>query len=227
MRWMSSIVGALVVVAAGLGAGVAIGGKKVTHTLTDTTTVAHTVRLTVTAKAPATPVDVNSTTTHTTSASPSGGIGSGTSQQYYATYLSSQSTGNNETDAGLDNDPQSAELNGQTYPHALAMDLQPGDLGAESIQLPIPGFKHFSAPTVGLETSDSAKASYKLTIYKNNDGPGATVLYSATFTGPSGTHAVSFDTQSATDLVLDWTNLTKPEPDGEDEFVFANPVVTG
>lgn len=228
MKWISSIVGALVVAAAGLAVGFAIGGKKVTHTLTATTTVAHTVRLTVTTKAAATPVSVNSTTTHTGSSSPSASGGSGgASQEYYDTYLSSQNTGNNASDAQLDESPQNLELKGQTYQHAVALDLYTNNSNTtESYQLPIPGFKHFSAPLAGLETSNSAKASYKLTIYKNNDGPGATVLYSGTFTGPSGTHAISFDTQGATDLVLDWTNITNPEPDSPDQFIFANPVAT-
>jgi hypothetical protein len=228
MRWMSSIVAALIVAAAGLAVGFAIGGKKVTHTLTDTTTIAHTVRMTVTAKAPATPVSVNSTTSHATSSTTSTTEGSGSpSQEYYDTYLSTQDTGSNASNAQLDDGSQNLELKGQTYPHAVALDLDTENGNTtESYQLPIPGFTRFSAPVAGLATSNSAKASYKLTIYKNNDGPGATVLYSATFTGPSGTHAISFDTQSATDLVLDWTNLTNQEPDDGDQFIFANPVVT-
>jgi len=228
MKWTASIIGALIVAAAGLAVGVAIGGKKVTHTLTATTTVAHTVRMTVTAKAPATQVAVSSSTTHASSSTPASSSGSGAaSQEYYDTYLATQNTGSNASNAQLDSGPQNLELKGQTYPHAVALDIYTGNGNTtESYQLPIPGFTHFSAPVAGLETSNSAKASYKLTIYKNNDGPGATVLYSATFTGPSGTHAISFDTAGATDLVLDWTNLTNPEPDSPDQFIFANPVVT-
>jgi hypothetical protein len=228
MNWISSIVGALLVAVAGLGVGFAIGGKKTTRTVTRTTTVAHTVQMTITAKAPPTNVAVASTTTGATSSTTSTTNGSGTpSREYYATYLASQTTGSNASNAGLDDNPQNLELNGQTYPHAVALDLYT-DNGStiESYQLPIPGFNHFSASVAGLQTSDSAKASYKLTIYKNNDDPGATVLYSATFTGPSGTHPVSFATQGATDLVLDWANLTNPEADSEDGFIFANPVVT-
>jgi hypothetical protein len=218
--------------------GIAIGGKKTTNVSTRTITVVHRD----VASLPATTSTSTSTSTSGTSTSPAGTTAttsstttssgpSSSSKQYYANYLSTQDTSqldSNATNAGLDGNASSLELNGQTYPQAVAFDLSTDGQTpqTESYQLPIPGFKHFSASIAGLATNDSAKSSYKLTIYKNNDNPGATVLYTDTFSGPSGTHAISFDTQGATDLVLDWTEPSSGEPDSSDQFILANPVVS-
>ena len=242
MSWKSSLTGALLVVIAGLAVGVAIGGKKTTHivtvtrhntdtkTITLTTTLpAKTTTVTTTATAPVATTPVTTPAGGTTSTPVSTAPGN-SSRQYYADYVSTQTTGNNAEQADLDSDPTSLELNGNTYPHAIAFDLQPGGCCSQptdSYQLPIPGFSSFRSALAGLVTSDSASASYKLTIYKNNDNPGAVVLYSNTFTGPSGVHPVSFSTQGATDLLLVWTNTTYDKAnDDQDTFVFADPVVT-
>jgi hypothetical protein len=169
---------------------------------------------------------------HRTGGRPSAGTtASGASQQYYDVYLAKQDTNqldNLATDAVFDTTASTLQLKGQTYPHAVAIDLNTHGSSpvTESYQLPIPGFKRFSSPIVGLDTNASAKASYKLTVYKNNDNPGATVLYTATFNGPSDTHPMSFNTHVATDLVFDWSEPSSGEPDNSDQFIMANPVVT-
>jgi hypothetical protein len=240
VNWRSSLTGALLVAAAGLGVGIAIGGKKTTRIATRTVTVVHreVASLPATTSTPtstSTSTSGTSTsppgTTATTSSTTTSSAASGGSKQYYANYLSTQDTtqlDSNATHAGLDGNASSLELKGQTYPQAVAFDLSTDGHTpqTESYQLPIPGFTHFSASIAGLATNDSANSSYKLTIYKNNDNPGATVLYTDTFNGPSGTHAIGFDTQGATDLVLDWTEPTSGEPDYSDQFILANPVVS-
>lgn len=234
MNWKSSLMGAVVVIAAGLGVGVAIGAKKAGRAPTGTTTVARTIRVTVTTTTPATTSTPTATaTTGTSTAPPASSKGTTNSQQYYADYLSIQSTGNGGNNASLDSSPSTIELKGQTYSHAIAFDLSPDNsqTNSESYQLPIPGFKHVSASLAGLQTSTPAGDSYKLTIYKDNDNPGATVLYNASFAGPSGTHAVSFDTQGATDLLFVWGSTTADanstnSSSSPDIFVFADPVIS-
>jgi hypothetical protein len=229
VNWKSSLTGAVIVAAAGLAAGFAVGGK--TTTRTRTMTVAQTVTATVTSTASQNPGSTSNTTRTKPSTGTSNGNSSGSSQQYYADYLSSQDSSqlnNNATNVSMDENPTSLQLNGQTYAHAVAFDLNNNSNTqpvTESYQLPVPGFRHFSASLAGLATNASAKASYKLTIYKNNDNPGATALFSASFAGPSGTHPISFDTQGATDIVLDWGEPSSGEPDDPDQFILADPVV--
>jgi hypothetical protein len=225
--------GALLVAAAGLAVGLAIGGKTTNHARTQTTTVTHTVTVTTSLAAKTPTGSTNSTTSTSSSRGPSSaGGGGGSAQQYYANYLSTQDTSNGGSYASLDSSPSTIQLKGQTYSHAVAFDLSPNDSNnnSESYQLAIPVFKHFSASSAGLQTSTPAGNSYKLTIYKNNDNPGATVLYTDTFTGPSGTHAVGFDTQGATDLLFVWASTagdaSSTSANGSDVFVFADPVVT-
>jgi serine/threonine protein kinase len=107
MNWISSIAGALLVAAAGLVVGVGMGGNNTARTVTSTTTVAHTVPMTVTAKAPPTKgaVDPPSAGATTSTTSTSGGSG-GPSQEYYATYLASQNTGTDASNSDLDENPQ-------------------------------------------------------------------------------------------------------------------------
>lgn len=224
MNWRASLSAAVIVALAGLAVGVAIGGKtKTTSGGARTITVTKTITTTT---------GSGGTSTTGSSTSTSGGGGQSASQEYYSDYLTAQSNNNdlntNGTNASLDSSPTSLVLEGQTYQHAVAFDLSPGDSNGQllSMQLPIPGFTHFSASLAGLATDDSARATYKLTIYKNNDNPGATVLYTATFTGPSGTHPINFDTHGATDIVLDWTQPSSGEPDSSDQFIIADPVVT-
>jgi hypothetical protein len=233
VNWKSSLSGAVLVAIAGLVVGVAVGGKTTTHTATATVTVDRTT--TVVAESNGTTSTTSSTSTDsagtaggttTTSISTTSG-----SKQYYADYLANQGTqqlDNNATSASLDSNPSSLQLKGQTYQNAVAIDLSPDGSNpiTESYQLPVPGLKHFSSPIAGLNTNASAKTSFKLTIYKNNDNPGATVLYTATFAGPSDTHPISFDTQGATDLVLDWTEPPHGEPSGSYQFIIADPIVT-
>lgn len=228
MNWKSSLTGAVLVIVVGLAVGFAVGGKKSERTITvvrkriisKTKTV--TLATTVAAKSA-------KTTTSTTTTPAATSTTANSSQQYYASYLNTQNTGTNADQASLDDSPSTQELNGNTYANAVAFDLDPSGNGdpTDTYQLPIPGFTTFTSSVAGLVTSASANASYKLTIYKNNDNPGATVLYSNTFTGPSGTHPVSFKTQGATDLLLVWTNTSYDINSGNsDTFVFADPVVT-
>ena len=231
MNWKASLAGALVVAAAGLAVGFGVGGKTTDHTSTQTTTVDQTVTVTTTLASASSGSSGNTTTSGSSSSSTGSGSGGVTSnQQYYSGYLANQNTSDG-SNASLDGNPSTIELKGQTYSHAIAFDLSPNtsNTNSESFQLPIPGFKHFTASLAGLQTSTDAGESYKLTIYKNNDNPGATALYSNTFSGPSGTHPISFDTQGATDLLFVWdstaadANTTLNTSD--DVFVVADPVV--
>lgn len=235
MNWKSSLTGAVLVAAAGLAVGAGIGGK--TNTSSDKTiTVARTISVTVTTTTPAastptttpvstTPGGSSATSTGTTSTGTTS-TGTAATPEYYATYLSTQNTGSHASNAQLDGNAARLELKGNTYPNAVAFDLDPNNGNTtESYQLPIPGFATFTSPIAGLQTSDSAGASYTLKVYKNNDNPRATVLYSNTFTGPSGTHPIKFSTLGATDLLFVWTNIPN-EPDDQDEFIMADPLVT-
>jgi hypothetical protein len=225
VNWRASLTGAVIVAAAGLATGFAVGGKTTTTTKTRTLTLARTV--------------TDTTTTASTTASTSSTVAStkaptsttGGQQQYYDDYLSAQNgdqLNNNGQNVSLDSNPASLQLKGQSYVHAVAFDLSADTTHpiTERFQLPVPGFKHFSTPLAGLATNNSANANYKLTVYKDNDNPGATVLYSGSFVGPSGAHPISFDTQGATDLVLDWGQPSSGEPESEDQFILADPVVT-
>jgi hypothetical protein len=233
VNWKSSLFGALLVAAAGLVVGVVVGGKTTTRTDTSTITVASTVSRTVTVTTP--PTSTGGTTNGgSTTPAPNGSPGptQNNNQQYYSDYLGTQDTGQLDgeaTNVGLDSNAATLELKGQTYPHAVAFDLGSNNsyrAVPESFQLPVPGFTSFSSGLTGLDTNASHKASYKLTVYKDNDNPGATVLYTATFNGPSDTHPMKFKTQGATDLIFDWTEPPSGEPDSSDQFIIANPIVT-
>jgi hypothetical protein len=235
MNWKASLTGVVVVAIAGLAVGIALGSKKTTRVTVRTVTVARTVTLAAKTSTTSSTTSTDTSTTTTSSGTPSGGKpstgSSGTgSEEYYATYLSSQDTeqlDSEATDASLDDNPSSLELKGQTYQNAIAFDLDNEDSNTlESYQLPVPGFATFRCAIAGLDTDASHKSMFKLTIYKNNDNAGATVLYSATFNGPSDTHPITFNTRGATLLVFDWTEPASGEPDDGDEFIMANPVVT-
>lgn len=237
MNWKASLTGAVLVAAAGLGVGAAIGGKTTSGTAraTTTVTVVHTSTITAAATS-STPTSTTASTPTTQTKTTTGtqtSPGSPPSSQYYAPYVAQQndngqldSLGNN---VSLDNSASTLELKGQTYQHAVAFDLGDNNNSSpttETYQIPVPGFTHFSSPMVGLETNASAQAVYTLKVYKNNMNLGATVLYQATFDGPSDTHPMGFKTDGATDLVFDWLEPTSGEPDGEDSFIMADPVVT-
>lgn len=226
MNWKSSLSGALLVAVIGVVVGFAVGGKKTTSTRT--VTVDATVTRTV--GSVSTPTGSGPTNSGTPSTPTSTAPPAGAGQQFYSDYLGNQgnNVGNNATNASLDNNPGSLQLRGQTYQHAVAFDLSnnTSQAATETIQLPVAGLKHFSSPAAGLATDNSAKASYKLTIYKDNDGPGAVKLYSGTFNGPSGTHSVSFDTKGATVLIFDWVEPSSGEPEYSDQFIFADPIVS-
>jgi hypothetical protein len=92
--------------------------------------------------------------------------------------------------------------------------------------MPIAGFRHVSSSIIGLDTLSDASTRYRLKIYKDHsDTPNATVLYNQTFHGPSDTHSLDFDTEGATVLVVEWTQ-TVEEPDYENNFIMADPVIT-
>ncbi len=95
-----------------------------------------------------------------------------------------------------------------------------------TFQLPTPGFTRLTSKAVGLETVSNAEAYYRLTVYKNNDSsPNSVVLYQAAFHGPSEIHKMDFGLQGATDILFVWTKSAS-EPDNQDTFILADPILT-
>jgi hypothetical protein len=229
MNWKASLFGAVLVAVCGLVVGVAVGGK----TKTKTITVASTVTTTTTTPAPAevsnttatTPPDTtNSESTSSGETSPEAG------QQYLAEYLASQNSEQLNGDASevsLSNEPSKQELQGKTYQQAVVFSIENyGSSNTASFQIPTPGFKRLSSKAVGLQTISNAETSYQLAVYKNNDSsPNSVVLYRAAFHGPSEIHKMDFALQGATDILFVWTKSAS-EPDGQDVFILADPVLT-
>lgn len=237
MNWKASLLGAVLVVMAGLAVGVAIGGKKTVRTITATVTVVKQVKVPAqtTATTPTSATSTAATATapaSTTSSTPTSTSASGAQEQFLSDYLSSQGgaeTLNHDSSfASLDSNPSQQELQGQTYQHAVAFDLDNSDSATtESYQIPTPGFTRLASNAIGLETTSNAGTSYRLTVYKNDDNsPNSVVLYQATFHGPSSVHKMDFSTQGATDLLFVWTEKIA-EPDDQDVFILADPVLTG
>jgi hypothetical protein len=237
VNWRSSLLGAIVVIAAGAIVGIAVGRKSTTRVRT--TTVVRTVKVvtkaTATTPTTATPSSGAGATTTTgtgTNTTPSPGASGAGSERYLAEYLESvggiDAINNNARNASMVDNPNQQELGGQVYQHATAFGVSAqGENESASVQIPTPGFARFSSPAVGLETTVNANAVYRLTIYKNDDSsPHSTVLYQDTFQGPSTIRKVSFALQGATDILLVWTHKTA-EPDNEDTFVLADPVLIG
>jgi hypothetical protein len=235
MSWKSSLLGALLVAIAGLAVGAVIGGK--TTTRVDTVTILRKVR---TPTPPSTTTSATTTPTVTAPASSSKSVPATTSspsspagqEQFLASYLESQ--GGAETlnhdaqNASLDTNPSQQELAGQTYQHAVAFDLNASGEGiTASYQIPTPNFTHLASNAVGLNTTSNASTTFHLTVYKNdNSSPNSVVLYQETFHGPSAVHRMSFATQGATDVLFVWTHKSA-EPEGQDIFILADPVLTG
>jgi hypothetical protein len=234
VSWKASLLGAIFVVAAGLAAGVAIGGKTTTHVLTVTVvqrvkTPSQQRQSTNTAAVSTSTTPATSATTSTAVTTPRPGV---SKEQYLSSYLESQGGANtlnrDASGASLDGNPSQQELRGQTYQHAVAFDLTVSEQGATaSYQIPTPGFTRMSSTAVGLKTTSSASAAYRLTVYKNDDSsPSSVVLYQTTFHGPSSVRKLDIATEGATDLLFVWTHKSS-EPASEDTFIMADPVLTG
>jgi hypothetical protein len=242
MSWKASLLGAVLVVAAGLAVGVAIGGK--TTTRTDTVTVVRKVKVSVppptttttavTTTAVTTPTSTTATTPSNTTSSKTASLSGNSDEEYLTDYLESQggaeALNHNSENAAMDTIPTQRELEGQTYPHAVAFDLNEqgvdGRLTA-SYQIPTPGFTKLTSNAVGLQTSSNASTIYHLVVYKNEDSsPDSIVLYQADFRGPSTVHKMSIAIQGATDLLFVWTHKAR-EPEEGSTFVLADPVLTG
>jgi hypothetical protein len=231
VNWKASLLGALLVAVSGLAVGVAVGGKTTTKILRVTATAPavpgkSTPQTSSTATTPSTSATSNTpvTTTSTAPQPPAEG------QQFLAEYLAGQDSEKLNGDAkavGLSSEPSKQELQGQTYQQAVVFDITNSDSGnTASFQVPTPGFTRLSSKAVGLETISNAEAFYKLTVYKNDDSsPGSVVLYQATFHGPSEVHKMDFALQGATDLLFVWTK-SQSEPDNQDVFILADPVLT-
>ena len=240
MSWKASLLGALLVVAAGLAVGVAIGGKTATKTVT--VTVVRKVKTPAPAPATTTAAATTPTTTTaltttpaTTSSSKTTSPSGNNNEEYLTDYLESQggaeALNHNSENASMDTTPAQRELEGQTYPHAVAFDLNEQGQDAQkltaSYQIPTPGFTKLTSNAVGLQTSSNASTVYHLAVYKNEDSsPNSIVLYQADFRGPSTVHKMSIATQGATDLLFVWTHKTS-EPEEGSTFVLADPVLTG
>jgi hypothetical protein len=162
--------------------------------------------------------------------SPSGN----SNEEYLTDYLESQggadALDHNSENASMDTTAAQRELEGQTYPHAVAFDLNGQEVDGQltaSYQIPTPGFTKLTSNAVGLQTSSNASTVYHLTVYKNEDSsPNSIVLYQADFRGPSTVHKMSITTQGATDLLFVWTHKSS-EPEEGSTFVLADPVLTG
>jgi hypothetical protein len=229
MNWKASLFGAVLVAVCGLAVGVAVGGK------TKTKTVRVTVSSTVTATNPA-PTESSSTASTTptdttgTDSTSSGETSPEAGQQYLAEYLAGQNSeqlNGDASDVSLSNEPSKQELQGKTYPQAVVFSINNyGSSNTASFQLPTPGFSRLTSRAVGLETISNAETSYQLTVYKNNDSsPNSVVLYRAAFHGPSEIHKMDFGLQGATDILFVWTKSAS-EPDSQDVFILADPVLT-
>lgn len=227
MNWKASLLGALLVAVSGLGVGVAVGGKTTTNTVSVTETV------TTTSSTPAT---TSSATTSSTTSTPTdvststGPEATAEGQQFLAEYLAGQDSEKLNGDASsvsLSSEPSKQELQGQTYQQAVVFNISNSyNENTASFQLPTPGFSRLTSKAVGLETISNAEASYKLTVYKNDDSsPNSVVLYKASFHGPSEVHKMDFALQGATDLLFVWTK-NSTEPDNQDVFILAEPVLT-
>jgi hypothetical protein len=236
VSWRASLLAALMVIVAGVAAGFVVGGGNTTQVRT--TTVVRTVKVVTTVPASTTPststgesTEIGNPATGSAGESGSGGSSSG-QERYLADYLESEggesAIDNNAENASMLDNPNQQELGGKVYQHAVAFELDaPGESESASVQIPTPGFTRLTAPAVGLETTANANAAYQLTIYKNNDNsPHSVVLYQDTFHGPSSIRKVSFALQGAADIVLVWTHRAA-EPDYEDTFVLADPVLIG
>ncbi len=229
MNWKASLFGAVLVAVCGLVVGVAVGGK----TKTKTITVASTVTTTTTTPAPAEVSNTTATTppdTTSTESTSSGETSPEAGQQYLAEYLASQNSEQLNGDASevsLSNEPSKQELQGKTYQQAVVFSIENyGSSNTASFQIPTPGFKRLSSKAVGLQTISNAETSYQLAVYKNNDSsPNSVVLYRAAFHGPSEIHKMDFALQGATDILFVWTKSAS-EPDGQDVFILADPVLT-
>lgn len=227
MNWKSSLFGAVLVAACGLAVGVAVGGKSNTKTVTITSTVTTTTSTPTLSTSSVTPPNTSSTSstgTSTATETPEAG------QQYLAEYLSGQNSeqlNNDASNVSLSSEPVKQELQGQTYQQAVVFDIaNDGSGDTASFQLPTPGFTRLTSKTIGLETISNAETYYRLTVYKNNDSsPSSVVLYQATFHGPSEVHKMDFGLQGATDILFVWTKNTS-EPDNQDTFILADPILT-
>jgi hypothetical protein len=237
VNWKASVFGAVLVAVCGLAVGVAVGGKTKTKFVT----------VTERAAAVSTPVTTPTSSTSTTgeqtgtvaATTPEGGTTSTTAttpeppaegQEYLAEYLAGQDSEELNGDAdnvSLSDEPSKQELQGQTYQQAVVFNVtNDGPGNTASFQVPTPGFTRLTSKTVGLQTISNAETFYKLTVYKNNDSsPNSVVLYSATFHGPSEVHKMDFALQGATDLLFVWTKSSS-EPDSQDTFILADPVLT-
>jgi hypothetical protein len=241
VNWKASLFGALLVAVCGLAVGAAIGGKTKTKLVTVTERPAAAVSGTPTTPTSSTPEEETGTSsTGTSSTTPGGETTSSTvsttteppaeGQQYLAEYLAGQESEKLNGDADsvqLSGEPSKQELQGQTYQQAVVFDISNNGTGnTASFQVPTPGFTRLSSKAVGLETISNAETFYKLTVYKNDDSsPSSVVLYHATFHGPSEVHKMDFALQGATDLLFVWTK-SSGEPDSQDVFILADPVLT-
>jgi hypothetical protein len=228
VNWKASLFGAILVAVCGVAVGILVGGKKSTETVrrTVTSTVTTTASASTSATQPSTPTttDTSTTGTSTVAETPENG------QQYLAEYLAGQNSERLDSDASgvsLSNEPTKQELQGQTYQQAVVFNIDNSSEGdTASFQLPTPGFTRLTSKAIGLETISNAETYYRLTVYKNNDSsPDSVVLYQASFHGPSEVHKMDFELQSATDIVFVWTKHAS-EPDDQDVFILADPILT-
>jgi hypothetical protein len=231
VNWKASLLGAALVAGSGLVVGAAIGGKTTTKVVRLTTT-APVAPVADTKEATETTQSENNTSSVTEPAestveSPSE---SGGKEVYLAEYLAGQGSEQLEKDAtnvSLSSEPTKQALQGQTYQQAVVFDVNTYGSTASSFQMPTPGFSRLTSKAVGLEINSSAEASYKLTVYKNNDSsPSSVVLYRATFHGPSEVHKMDFALQGATDVLFVWTKPGSPESSTQDVFILADPILT-
>jgi hypothetical protein len=226
VNWRATVLGAIVVVIAGAATGAAIGGKSETEVRTQT--VDQTVTVTTTAKQAPTQ---ETTTGETEGKSEQPKAPPPQHELFLSEYLQTQGGAEvldrNAEDVSLSSSAEREELAGQTYQNAVAFTIDgQSEFLKASYQIPTPGFTRFTVPSAGLKTTSNAKAAYQLTIYKNEDSaPSATVLYRASFRGPSTVRKIDFALQGATDVLLVWTHKT-PEPESEDTFILAEPVLS-
>ncbi len=238
MNWKASVFGAVLVAVCGLAVGAAVGGKTKTKVVTITERAAAVSTPTTTTPTTTTPTETATTGEPTSATTPGETTSVPTTtteppaegQQYLAEYLAGQDSEKLNQDASevsLSHEPSKQELQGQTYQQAVVFEISnENSENTASFQVPTPGFTRLSSKAVGLQTVSNAETFYKLTVYKNNDSsPNSTVLYRATFHGPSEVHKMDFALQGATDLLFVWTK-SSAEPDSGDTFILADPILT-
>jgi hypothetical protein len=205
MNWKPALIGALVVIVAGFGVGVAVdraGGS-------DPVTVARTVPVTVvtTVTAPGGP---STTTTDTTDTTPT--VPDPAGRAVYLAELADEA----RTDALTLGAPSEVTIGHTSFENAITVDeLWDACESQASIEYPTPARDSTFVADVGWTQESGSSAAARFELYKDRvEGP---PLYHATFDGPRFPVHVNVQVPGAVRAILVWRrtdNDTCESPDG-------------